>query len=401
MPRPDALPNPQEFDTCTSDADCIEMPHGYCGSGQGNAPGAYCSYGCVEDAECGDGSICVCGEPVGRCTPSSCVSDADCGADFRCQSFDSSHGCGAIQFACQTPSDTCASDADCLASAAGQYCDATSGSFACVPGGCAIGRPFLVEGCERVAPLVERADWLELELPLDVVGVPHELCLRAAEGWARVGQMEHASVAAFARFALQLLQLGAPPQLVEAATSAMSDETRHAKLAFGVASRYARKPLGPGQLDIERSLGEASLLEVVRLVMREGCIGETAAALEAREIAEHVTEPSLRASIARVAEDETRHAELAWRFVRWALEQEPVEVAEVVRAELLRAEREPVLAGREPTREELALLGLGILPEGLRGELRRAALREVILPCGAALLVQALPALPQAHGLSA
>ncbi|HKY38213.1 MAG TPA: hypothetical protein VJN18_19860 [Polyangiaceae bacterium] len=41
-----------------------------------------------------------------------------------------------------------------------------------------------------------------------------------AEHWMKMGQMEHASIAAFARFSLQLLSLGAPPALVEACTQA-------------------------------------------------------------------------------------------------------------------------------------------------------------------------------------
>ena len=131
-------------------------------------------------------------------------------------------------------------------------------------------------------------------------------------------------MAAFARFALQLLQLGAPPELVERTTAAMADETRHARLAFGIASAYAGEALGPGPLDIERSLDETSLVDVVRLVVREGCVGETVAALEAREAAEHALESDPgRDCLRGVADDETRHAELAWRFVAWALEQAP------------------------------------------------------------------------------
>lgn len=367
---------------CATDADCADMPHGYCAPGV-QLPGNVCHHGCVKDSECGAGNICVCGDPVGHCAGSTCASDAECGRGLRCQSYDSSHGCGIERFACQTPDDTCSSDADCN----GGYCDAASGSFACVMGGCAIGRPFLVEGSERLAPLAERADWCD-ELALTLGEMSAAARERVAAGWLGIAAMEHASVAAFARFALQLLQLGAPPELVEGATRAMADETRHARVAFGIASCYSGRKLGPGALDVERSLEHTSLLEIVRLVVREGCIGETAAALEAREAAEHAADPALARLLHGVADDETRHAELAWRFVSWALERSPRPVAELLRLELRQVEPQ-VSAQRDPSAEELALMAHGLIPEPLRGSLRNSAFRQVVAPCAAALLERA------------
>jgi hypothetical protein len=393
LPRAEKIA-PPDGGNCMTDADCVDMPHGYCSPGI-QLPGMYCAYGCVKDAECPAGNICLCGDPVGRCVPATCTSDADCGAGLRCQSYDGSHGCGILSFACQTPNDTCQSDADC----AGAYCDGSMGSFTCVMGGCAIGRPFLVEGEERVAPLCRRSDWSEAPgLSLD--GLSSQLCQRAAQAWAHIGQMEHASVAAFARFALQLLQLAAPAELIERATQAMADETRHAQLAFGVASQYARAPLGPSVLDIERSLGGTSLVEVIELVVREGCIGETVAALEAREAAEHAADRCLAELLRVIADDELRHAELAWRFVSWALEQAPRQVASVLERELGRADS---ACAPDPAASaaELELLRHGIPHGALRQELRRAAFRDVIAPCAGALLARAAQRMPEKAVLSA
>lgn len=386
VPRPIAklIAPPGGEGTCTSDADCADMPHGYCTTGV-QVPGMFCAYGCVKDSECGAGNICVCGDPVGRCVGATCTSDDDCGSSFRCQSYDSSNGCGIERFACQTPDDTCANDADCISSMAGELCSAASGTFTCVTGGCAIGRPFLVEGEVRVAGLCRRSDWCT-DLALPLAPSSPELRARVSKAWAHVAQMEHASVAAFARFALQLLQLGAPPELVQLATAAMADETRHAQLAFGVASAYAGSQLGPAALAVHDSLGGASLVEVTRLVMREGCIGETAAALEAHEAAAHARSPELAALLRAVAADETRHAELAWRFVRWALGQQPGAVAAAVRSEL---ERGPVAAAASASSNDEELLAHGVVPEALRRELQKAAFRDVTAPCAAALLAQA------------
>jgi hypothetical protein len=251
-----------------------------------------------------------------------------------------------------------------------------------------------------VAPLCHRQDWAE-GCGLDLGEVPGELRQRVARAWARVGQMEHASVAAFARFALQLLQLGAPPALIELATQAMGDETRHARRAFGVASAYAGAPIGPGPLDVERSLTSTTLVAVVELVVREGCIGETVAALEAREAAEHARDPRLAELLRGVADDETRHAELAWRFVSWALDREPVEVARLLQRELRTAAATTTAPASPVSAEEAQLLVHGIVPEALRRQLRQAAFAEVIAPCATALLARSARRMPEKAVLSA
>jgi hypothetical protein len=389
---------------CKTDADCTAMPHGYCSVSYGEVVAAFCAYGCVADADCGVGTICLCAEPVGRCVLSACSSDADCGGDLRCQSYDSSIGCGQVGFACQTAEDQCGSDTDCGENLCVTGIVAQAGAskpFACQSAGCAVGRPFLVEGLARVAAVAKRSDWL-LPGQLDVGVVP--LAEREAAGlaWCHIGQLEHASVAAFARFALQLLSLGAPPALVEAASAAMSDETRHAQLAFGVASALLGRAVGPAALDVERSLLETSLVDVTRLVIREGCIGETCAALEAREAALHASQPELAQLLHGIADDESRHAELAWRFVSYALEREPEKIAALLETELLE-EQTLVESARSPasSADELAGAALGILPERLRSELRALALREVVTPCALGLLRRRAGAAAENQVLSA
>jgi hypothetical protein len=68
------------------------------------------------------------------------------------------------------------------------------------------------------------------------------------------------------------------------------------------------------------------------LVIGEGCFGETSAALQALEAAATASDPVIRDAYARIAVDEERHAELAFHFVRWALERDPLRVGERLRA---------------------------------------------------------------------
>ncbi|HXK20825.1 MAG TPA: ferritin-like domain-containing protein, partial [Polyangiaceae bacterium] len=400
LPRPPTRA-PMPGDQCASDADCTEKPHGYCDV-NGQLPTSACRYGCVNDAECPGvpgmyKGMCECGDPIGHCVNATCASDGGCDPGYRCQRYDASRGCQQIVYACQTPEDTCSGDIAC-----GQngLCDGSTGHFACATFGCAIGRPFLVEGQDRVAPLEQRGDW-QAGFALEVAAVSPRVRAAAGQAWARIGQMEHASIAAFARFALQLLQLGAPPDLIERATQAMADETRHAKLAFGVASALCGEALGPGSLDIEHCLSETSLVDVARLVVREGCIGETAAALEAREAAELTAQPELARLLHAVADDEAEHAQLAWRFVHWALERSPRDVAAVVRSELALAEQLALPLPAPASADELAVSVYGVLPERARAELQNEALRDVVLPCMAALLGQSAAIAPENQVLSA
>jgi hypothetical protein len=78
------------------------------------------------------------------------------------------------------------------------------------------------------------------------------------------------------------------------------------------------------------------------------------------EAAAAAHDPVIRAAYARIAVDEERHAELAFRFVRWALARDPLGVAEQLRATL----------GRPPRAHSLAW--------------------NVTLPCLSALLERAL-----------
>jgi hypothetical protein len=379
----------QTANPCVEDSDCTGGPHGECASIEG--PGGYCNcaYGCVRDSDCRAGEICVCGDPVGSCAPASCTSGESCAPGAECATYEAEPGCPSEAFACQTPTDACLADSDCVVSGPNDVDEVCaiggSGSRVCSPVTCAVGRPFLVDGDARVAPLAKSRAWSAAVAP-STDGMSLELRVRLAAEWASIGQMEHASVAAFARFALQLLAVGAPPHLLEATHRAMADETVHAKLAFGLASAYAAQDIGPGALSIDACLGACDLEELVATVVREGCIGETVAAIEAREALELARDPEVRAVLARIAEDETKHAQLAWRTVAWALETGGEPARAWVHAAFEEATRggEAAAFGREGE-----LLVHGVVDEPLRARLRAAAVRDVVMPCARGLLAPA------------
>jgi len=108
-------------------------------------------------------------------------------------------------------------------------------------------------------------------------------------------------------------------------------------------------------------------------------------ARRAREAALHAEQPELAWLLHGVSDDETRHAELAWRFVSYALEREPLVVA-LLRSELELALAEGAADLAASSADELDVSAFGIVPQRLRGQLRATALREVVAPCTLALL---------------
>jgi hypothetical protein len=140
------------------------------------------------------------------------------------------------------------------------------------------------------------------------------------QAWQTEALRKHASVAARSRFVIALLSVGAPAGLVRDPLAAGSDAIRHAELCFTLASAYDGAPLAPDLLPVGRELPlEGELTSVVTEAVAAGCIGQTLAALEAAARLSRTTDPAVAAALRTMIEDETRHAELAWRVVTWAI----------------------------------------------------------------------------------
>jgi hypothetical protein len=188
----------------------------------------------------------------------------------------------------------------------------------CGPGG----RPFVVDEHARVAR-VDRGgrpgEWTDTGEP-SLDGLTQEARQELAAFWSRAASFEHASVASFARFSLDLLAVGAPAHLVACAHEAALDEIRHAQTCFAMASGYAGERLAPGPFPLGDGVQvRGSLALLAASAAEEGCVGETVAAVVLAEQAARATDPVVRAALVRIAEDEARHAELAWRTVAWAV----------------------------------------------------------------------------------
>ncbi len=185
-----------------------------------------------------------------------------------------------------------------------------------VCGGLAVpcGRPLLVEGTTRVARTTARGDWMA-SLTVDLGDFPE-----AARAWREDAALEHASIASFARLALELVALGAPPDLVAAANAAALDEIEHAKICFALAARCGHPPVGPASMSLEGVSLVADLEDVAIEAAAQSCVGETVAALVLARASE-VCAPEIAPLLAKMSEDELAHATLGWNIVAWACAQ--------------------------------------------------------------------------------
>jgi hypothetical protein len=239
------------------------------------------------------------------------------------------------------------------------------------------GRPFRVGGRARVATTMQRAGWTA---EVACAAPPADLVQPLIDGWKRMGQAEHASVASFARFTLEMMALGAPADLVTQAIAAQADEVRHAALCFGVASRFSGTAIGPGPLAIDGALGAShDLRAILTAAVIEGCIQETISAAQVAHAAMLAADPALAAALREVADDEARHAELSWAFVRWALTEHPE-----LRPAAALAFDAPHARSNGPAHDRLTPWGL---PSARAEDAVAAKVRaEVIGPCATALL---------------
>lgn len=208
----------------------------------------------------------------------------------------------------------------------------------------------------------------------------------AAAGWAREAAYEHASVAAFARLAIDLMVHGAPAELVDAAHVAARDEIRHAQQCYGIASAFGGSVVGPGPLALPAIATAPTLADLAVACFRDGCVNETVAALSVAEAARLAAAPTIRDTLASIADDEASHAELSYRILAWALRVGDAALRARIADELatVRGElaREPVAGEAHRDHDETT----GLLAPRTAAQVRRRVLADVVAPCTEGLL---------------
>lgn len=200
---------------------------------------------------------------------------------------------------------------------------------------------------------------------------------KVGQAWLRVALFEHASVAAFARLVLQLMSLGAPPELLQAAIQAMAEEVEHARLGFGLARKFSGEAVGPGRMDVSGALsGSNDPAAILHAAIVEGCFEETISARCAGVALERAKDESVRTVLTRIVEEESRHAELSWKLVTWILQKFP-ELKPAAEESFAQALAAPEA---EEAVEDSSFEDYGHLLASTRSAVREATIRDEITP---------------------
>jgi hypothetical protein len=247
------------------------------------------------------------------------------------------------------------------------------------------GRPLLRDGEPVRAPVVEgRSGWSAGPHPV-AAGLSAADRQALTAYWLDCAVMEHASVASFSHFAMDLMRFGAPPELLHGAHQAALDEIEHARLCFALASGFAGQELRPGPLEDPLPPPSPSLMAVAEALVREGCVGETLAAIDAAARLAVARDAAVRDALTVIVKDESAHAALAWRALRWVLDQDDDGAIRARVAEVLAEERERW--STRPTGDTVSAAGRagGLISRAHRAHELRRAFDEVIAPSWAAL----------------
>lgn len=134
------------------------------------------------------------------------------------------------------------------------------------------------------------------------------------QAWfAASAALECAAIAAFERLAAELEHHGAPASLIARASESADDERRHTRMMCALARRH-----GVEVAPLEPPVGATRALDAIAAENAvEGCVRETYAALLAWWQAGHASDPEVARVYRAIADDESRHAQLAWDVAAW------------------------------------------------------------------------------------
>jgi len=168
------------------------------------------------------------------------------------------------------------------------------------------------------------------------LGVPESARAGLAAAWRENARTEHASVAAFARLTLDLMALGAPPELVASANRDALDEIRHTELCFSLARALDGASQGPGPFPEPRRARTLSRIRTLALAqlavdsLIDGALHEGVSARVIAKLARRCGEPAIRSVLKEIAADEGRHTAHGWDVVEWCLAEGGTSVAQAL-----------------------------------------------------------------------
>jgi hypothetical protein len=144
---------------------------------------------------------------------------------------------------------------------------------------------------------------------------------RVRDEWRARIAAEYTSAAITQHVVLWLIQLGAPPDLIDAGLAIVADELAHSRMSHDVyvaAGGQAPPALDRDQLGLARGGGPLEH-DLLRVAVRVFCLGETVAVPLFRHLRERCTEPTARVALDRILRDEVRHRDFGWDLLDWMI----------------------------------------------------------------------------------
>ena len=205
---------------------------------------------------------------------------------------------------------------------------------------------------------------------------------------AKLALGEYTAVGLFARIADLMAKVGAPFDLIAAATCVPTDEIRHADYAIRFAALCAGRQSVSIDLDerlLKAPAKRGSELEQLDISMVEiAAIGETIACAFLAGCADRATDPVAKALFDTILADEVHHARLGWYYLTWRAPQwsmrERQRLADRVGRFVMDVEGRFARGRDAPKGSQSAARALGVLEtRGQRSSLR-AVMQGQIVP---------------------
>lgn len=226
------------------------------------------------------------------------------------------------------------------------------GTFGLPRSACVAGRPLRENGEVVLAEVLAGEACARRDLD-------GELAILLAAAWLDDARAECASIPVFYALARDLVKVGAPRVLIQSALAAAEEELHHTILCSELAASFAGVSLTPVIPKVPLANDgnrDAALCRLAAESFRDGCLGEGAAAAQARCALQSASDPAVRHALAIIARDEARHAELAWSVLAFCLEEGGSRVRDAV-ATLVRSETYESVGGPANFTEHLRGFG--------------------------------------------
>ena len=201
---------------------------------------------------------------------------------------------------------------------------------------CADGRPYNIKTQSHLKADIKYIDCTDYQYHINFSVYDYDYNCKIRNEWTKRALSEHASIGTFAKFTLQLMSIGAPIWILKLSNKASLDEIKHTQLSFDIVNMYNNNNNGQmcityDQFPVHSLNIDNDWNEILRDTAIGGCIGETISVFEMAT--ENKYNNVIDDIVYEIAQDEIRHAALAWITVKWIIDKAGEEDIDIIDVE--------------------------------------------------------------------